>query len=65
MNESRDAHAIDAIYQAKKDNGKVFVVCGGSHAIVWQPAIEEMYYQGKKEQISTIQAELDGMVRPH
>lgn len=44
MNIQRDRHAIDTIQKAKKDGDKrIFVTAGGSHAVVWEKAIKQIY----------------------
>lgn len=42
MNEMRDRHALQVMAKMKAQHSRVFVGCGGSHAVTWEPALEQM-----------------------
>jgi predicted nucleic-acid-binding protein len=40
LSKARDENALDVIANAKTTHKSVFVACGGSHAVTWEPALQ-------------------------
>lgn len=58
LNTLREGHAIDTIDEVKKTHNKIFVTCGGSHAVTWEPALDAMFQTSERQGLASVTAEL-------